>query len=168
MPGKKKGKSKKKPSIDIKRELEYKADGQEYAKVTKMLGNCRVSAVFPDQKTTLVHIPGKFSGRRRCMISVGDILIVCIRSFQDGRTDMAYKYNTEEVRTLRHLGEIPPFFLDREAVCDLGDDDEIEWVRDDGPVPQQRPGGTGMSDISSDESEDESEDENKKIDVDDI
>jgi initiation factor 1A len=168
MPGKKKGKSKKKASSSIKRALEVKADGQEYAKVTKMLGNCRVSAVFPDGKITLVHIPGKF--RNRCRITVGDVIIVCIRSFEVGKTDMAYKYTLDELRTLRSMDEIPPFFMERDALEERGSDDEIEWA-DDEVGPHHRPTGVApqqvLSDISSDD-EDESEDIDRKIDVDTI
>ena len=149
----KKGKGKKrKPTESIKRPLEVKAEGQEYAKITKLLGNCRMSAVFPDGKTTLVHIPGKF--RRKCFVTAGDIIIVCIRSFQDGKTDMAYVYKQDEVRQLRTVGEIPPFFMERGAIEERGSDDEIEWSKDDLPPPQ-RESRTGFSDISSNE---ESED----------
>ena len=151
MPGKKKGKSKKKPIEDINRKLELKINGeQEYVKVTKMLGNCRVGAVFPDGKETIVHIPGKFSKyRQKCWITQGDILIVCIRSFQQGKVDMAYKYTPFEIRELRNMNEIPAFFLDRDASHTDGDDGEIDWVRETNePSPQKKRYESSDSDIS--------------------
>jgi len=44
---------------DQKRELVFKEDGQEYAQVTKMLGNGRVEANCFDGETRLCHIRGK-------------------------------------------------------------------------------------------------------------
>ena len=44
---------------DIKNELVFKEDGQEYAQVTKMLGNCRVEAFCADGRKRMCHIRGK-------------------------------------------------------------------------------------------------------------
>jgi len=46
-------------SEDQKRELIFKEDGQEYAQVTKILGNGRVEAACFDGQTRLCHIRGK-------------------------------------------------------------------------------------------------------------
>lgn len=42
-----------------KRELVFKEDGQEYAQVTKMLGNGRLEAMCFDGTKRLCHIRGK-------------------------------------------------------------------------------------------------------------
>jgi translation initiation factor 1A len=42
-----------------KRELVFKEDGQEYAQVTKMLGNGRLEAYCFDGSNRLCHIRGK-------------------------------------------------------------------------------------------------------------
>jgi len=42
-----------------KRELVFKEDGQEYAQVTKMLGNGRLEAQCFDGEKRLAHIRGK-------------------------------------------------------------------------------------------------------------
>lgn len=44
---------------EIKRELVYKEDGQEYAQVVRMLGNGRLQAQCFDGKERLAHIRGK-------------------------------------------------------------------------------------------------------------
>ena len=44
---------------DDKRELVFKEEGQEYAQVTKMLGNGRLEAQCFDGKKRLAHIRGK-------------------------------------------------------------------------------------------------------------
>ena len=44
---------------DMKRELIFREDGQEYAQVTKMLGNGRLEAMCFDGTKRLCHIRGK-------------------------------------------------------------------------------------------------------------
>ena len=44
---------------DDKRELVFREDGQEYAQVTKMLGNGRLEAQCFDGEKRLAHIRGK-------------------------------------------------------------------------------------------------------------
>ena len=44
---------------DDKRELVFREDGQEYAQVTKMLGNGRLEALCFDGEKRLAHIRGK-------------------------------------------------------------------------------------------------------------
>jgi translation initiation factor 1A len=159
MPGKKKAKGKKKNTEASSRVLETKAVGQDYVKVTRMLGNCRVKANFINGEETLVHIPGKF--RKRCWITEGDVLIVCIRSFEEGKTDMAYKYTPAEIRKLQVMGEVPAHFSDRAAVGD--DSDDCEWDREEIVVVHERNNHDDMFPSSDDEEED-----NAKVDVDDI
>lgn len=42
-----------------KRELTFKEEGQDYAKITRMLGNGRVECLCTDGQTRLGHIRGK-------------------------------------------------------------------------------------------------------------
>ena len=44
---------------DDKRELVFREDGQQYAQVTKMLGNGRLEAMCFDGEKRLAHIRGK-------------------------------------------------------------------------------------------------------------
>jgi len=88
-----------------KRELEYKDDGQEYAQVTKMLGNSRVDVLCMDGVKRLGIIRG--SMRNKVWIRFSDFVLVGLRDFQDDKCDILLKYTTEEVRNLKSYGELP-------------------------------------------------------------
>ncbi|KXS13681.1 nucleic acid-binding protein [Gonapodya prolifera JEL478] len=88
-----------------KRELIFKEDGQEYAVVTKMLGNGWVESQCVDGKKRLAHIRGAF--RKKVWITVGDVILLGLRDYQDDRSDIIMKYNAEEARTLKAYGELP-------------------------------------------------------------
>ena len=117
-----------------KRELIYKEDSQEYAKVTKMLGNARIEADCYDGTTRLCGIRGKM--RKRIWITVGDIILVSLRDFQDDRGDVIHKYTPDEARSLKAYGELPENAKINEiAEIEFGSDkeneDEIEFCFDE-------------------------------------
>ena len=64
----------------LKRELVFKEDGQEYAQVTKMLGNGRLEATCFDGIKRLCHIRGKL--RKKVWINQSDIILVGLRDYQ--------------------------------------------------------------------------------------
>ncbi|KAK9478385.1 nucleic acid-binding protein [Lipomyces japonicus] len=88
-----------------KRELIFKEDGQEYAQVTKMLGNGRIEAQCFDGERRLAHIRGKM--RKKVWINQGDIILLSLREFQDDQADVILKYNADEARSLKTYGELP-------------------------------------------------------------
>nr|6GSM_i Chain i, Eukaryotic translation initiation factor 1A [Saccharomyces cerevisiae S288C] len=88
-----------------KRELIYKEEGQEYAQITKMLGNGRVEASCFDGNKRMAHIRGKL--RKKVWMGQGDIILVSLRDFQDDQCDVVHKYNLDEARTLKNQGELP-------------------------------------------------------------
>ncbi len=109
MPAKKKkgGKKKRKGKsnyITAKRELEFKEEGQEYARVLKMLGDGRLEAKCSDNVIRICHIRGKM--RKRIWINKGDLLLVDIRPYQTDKADIVHKYYDEEDRTLKDYGEL--------------------------------------------------------------
>jgi translation initiation factor 1A len=99
---------------DDKRELVFREDGQEYAQVTKMLGNGRLEAMCFDGEKRLAHIRGKMrkkvgiravhliSARLRPLFQVwinqGDIVLLSLRDFQDDKADVIVKYTADEAR----------------------------------------------------------------------
>ncbi|XP_028412105.1 eukaryotic translation initiation factor 1A, Y-chromosomal-like isoform X1 [Dendronephthya gigantea] len=103
-----------------KRELVFKEDGQEYAQVTKMLGNGRLEALCFDGTTRLCHIRGKL--RKKVWINAGDIILLGLRDFQDNKADVILRYNPDEAMSLRAYGELPD---------DVRIDDTVEWHDDD-------------------------------------
>ncbi|GMM37140.1 hypothetical protein DASC09_044650 [Saccharomycopsis crataegensis] len=103
-----------------KRELITKDEGQEYATVTKLLGNGRVEAqCFDDVKRT-AHIRGKL--RKRVWMGPGDIVLVSLRDFQDDQCDIIEKYSIDEARQLKSLGELP----ENAKINEAGFDEEEE------------------------------------------
>lgn len=87
-----------------KRELEFKDDGQEYAQVTKMLGNGRCQVKCVDGVDRLAVIRGAM--RKKVWIKVEDWVLVGLRDFQDDKCDIIGKYSDEDVRNLKAYGEI--------------------------------------------------------------
>merc|ERR1711937_1001320 len=82
-----------------KRELIFKEDGQEYAQVVRMLGNGRLEAMCIDGKTRLCHIRGKM--RKKVWISIGAIVLLGLRDYQDQKADVILKYTADEARSLK-------------------------------------------------------------------
>ena len=90
---------------EAKREITFKEDGQEYAQITRMLGNGRLEAFCFDGVNRLCHIRGKL--RKRVWMGVGDIVLLGLRDFQDQKADIILKYDGDEARQLKSYGELP-------------------------------------------------------------
>merc|ERR1712195_417513 len=88
---------------EAKRELTFKEDGQEYAQVTRMLGNGRLEAFCFDGVNRLCHIRGKL--RKRVWIGVGDIVLLGLREFQDQKADIILKYDGAEALEGEEFGD---------------------------------------------------------------
>tara|TARA_Y100000389_G_scaffold204807_2_gene259803 strand:+ start:2357 stop:2770 length:414 start_codon:yes stop_codon:yes gene_type:complete len=127
--GKKKSKkNKKKTQPSVKRNLVFKTFQEEYAVVTKKLGDRRMMVKMADMGTeTMGIIPGRF--RKRCWFDIGDLCLVSQREFQDNKVDIVYKYTPDERRELCRVGEIPPAFVS--ASADVGNGNENENMEDD-------------------------------------
>ena len=119
--GKKKRKGKN-DGDDSKKELIFKKEGQAYGKVTKMFGNCRIGVVCEDSKERIAHIPGSMT--RRVWISSGDIILLGVRDYQDGKCDVLHKYTPQEARNLKAYGELPDHFDIGESY--INEDDDIK------------------------------------------
>ncbi len=87
-----------------KRHIIYKTEGQEYALITKMLGNGRCECKCYDGRTRLGHIRGKM--HKRVWICIGDTVLVSLRDYQDEKADIIHKYTSEETKTLISYNEI--------------------------------------------------------------
>lgn len=131
-----KAKGSKKPKRERQMESKEKAElllrevGQEYAQAGRMLGNGRLEAICFDGKTRLAHIRGKLL--KRVWINTGDIILVTLRDFQDGKVDVVHKYSTDQVRRLKTLGEIPSNAkVSNDIALDNSDSEGIEFVFSD-------------------------------------
>lgn len=130
------GKNRRKGKNDYhgqKRELIHKDEGQEYAQITKMLGNGRLEVSCFDGIKRMGHIRGKM--RKKVWMGQGDIILVSLRDFQDEQCDVVHKYNSDEARTLKNIGELPESAKINETDTFGGDEDEdvnFEFGDDDG------------------------------------
>jgi len=115
---------------DMKRELVFKEDGQEYAQVTKMLGNGRLEALCFDGVKRLCHIRGKL--RKKVWINQSDIILIGLRDYQDQKADVILKYTPEEARSLKAYGEIPESAKINDAEMGENEDDIITFDDFDG------------------------------------
>lgn len=89
----------------FRREIIFKEFGQEYAIITKMLGNGHCECKCYDDVVRLGNIRGKL--RKRVWLSVGDVVLCGLREYQDEKVDIIHKYNADEVLNLKTMGEIP-------------------------------------------------------------
>ena len=126
-------KNKNKNTINVHKQLLIlKDDMQEYAKVTKMLGNCRIMVILPDNCEFMAIIPGKFRRNKKYFISIGDIILVNKREYQDDKLDVSYKYNNTEAMKLNEMNEIPNFFLESDVFSSIVSiNDNFQFVADD-------------------------------------
>lgn len=97
-----------------KQELLLKSDMEEYAKITKLCGDCRCMIVTPDNTETMAHIPGKF--RKKVWFTTGNIVLISRRDYQQNVVDVLHKYSPSEVIELHKIKEIPDTFLVNEKV----------------------------------------------------
>ena len=137
---------------------------QEYAQITKCLGNCRFEVLCFDGKKRMAIMCGKM--RKRVFVNAHEIVLVSLREWQDSICDIIHKYSASDVQKLKQKNLIPKS-IKLEEKNDLDDevmDDNLGFVFD-----YSMPNDDSLSDKSSsdEESEDTDSDDNK-IDIDDI
>mmetsp|Transcript_29830 Transcript_29830/g.30264 ORF Transcript_29830/g.30264 Transcript_29830/m.30264 type:complete len:143 (-) Transcript_29830:173-601(-) len=113
-------KGKKRDGEETRRDLLFKEDGQEYAQVTKMLGDGRVALMCYDGVQRQGLIRGTM--RRRVWINTGDIVLLGLREFQEDKADVIHKYSTEEARNLQAYGELPATARINQTAIDMAMD----------------------------------------------
>ena len=79
---------------------ETDTDAEQYAIVTKMLGQGRLHVMLPDSSTKLAIIPGKMR-RRRFWINVNDILLVYKPEYENDKCHVLHKYNKDQIQLLK-------------------------------------------------------------------
>jgi len=125
MPGKK-SKKNKRPAKETKiREILFAEDQQEYAKVLSLLGDRKLNVKLPDMTEKMAVIPGRM--KRRCWISVDNVILISIRDFQEGKVDVIHKYTDDEVKNLVQYAEIPDWFQKPSSmISDQTNTDKLE------------------------------------------
>ena len=159
--GGKKHKRNKKQNDFIEKTLRLKEEGQEYAQITKCLGNCRFTVMCFDGKERLATICGGM--RKRRFVNQNDIVLVSLRDWQDEKCDIIDNYDDNLTKKLKSKGLVPDSIkLDSDKPNDLDiDDDNMGFV-----FSTDIPNSDEEEIIKNSSSDEESEEE--KIDIDDI
>jgi translation initiation factor 1A len=111
------------------KEIPYKDDSgeQEYARVTKILGNGRVLVKCEDNAEWQARVRG--SMRRRQWVHVGDVVLACKRPFEsDGKmtkADIVHVYSADAVSKMMRVGELQKVSV--EEVHEDGQEDYIDF-----------------------------------------
>ena len=168
MPNNKGGKKYKRNKQEVKENkntrFKDEDESQEYAQITRALGNCRFEVLCFDSKTRLATMCGKM--RKRVFVNTGDFILVSLRDWQDSKCDIIDKYNANDVQKLKQKKCIPDFikFEESTIVDEEMNDDNMGYIFSmDMPTDSSDEEESINNKITSDESE---SDDN--IDVDDI
>jgi translation initiation factor 1A len=160
--GGKKHKRNKKQNDYVEKTLRLKEEGQEYAQITKCLGNCRFTVMCFDGKERMATMCGGM--RKRRFVNQNDIVLVSLREWQDEKCDIIDNYDDNLTKKLKSKGLVPDSIkLDSDKPNDLDiDDDNMGFV-----FSTDIPNSDSEEEIIKNSSSDE-ESEEEKIDIDDI
>ena len=129
---------------DDERPLLEKEEGQEYAVVTKLLGNsminCRVyfREIEKDSKGNetvsfkseeKIGVIRNSLKKKKIFINANNVILVCIRDFEPGKVDVIYSYKDKEIKKLYRKNMIPSIstgFNDKDDGVDYQFYDENE------------------------------------------
>jgi translation initiation factor 1A len=94
--------------------VRIREDQQDYARVTKVLGNCRFMVLL---SCSMIEQIGVLCGglHRRGWLMVDSLVLVSIRDFQNDKVDIIHKYGDADVRRLMAMGEITTGFMSRDG-----------------------------------------------------
>lgn len=104
-------------------QVQFKEIDQEYAIVTKALGDCRLQCRLPNGETKIAHIRGAMRNKAKSRVITGDMILISEREFESGKVDVIDLYSKDDIRTLKKLGEIDESFISGKK-----GDDEIEFA----------------------------------------
>ncbi|KAJ3111365.1 Translation initiation factor 1A [Nowakowskiella sp. JEL0407] len=97
-----------------------------------MVGSGWVETNCCDGSKKLAHIRGAF--RKKVWITAGDLVLLGLREFEDGKADIILKYTADEARMLKSYGELPENIKINETdfVGEHGEDDiDVEFDIDE-------------------------------------
>lgn len=138
-------------------------ESQEYALITKALGNCRFEVMCFDGKSRLATMCGKM--RKRVFVNQDELVLVSLRDWQDSKCDIIDKYNQNDIQKLKQLKCIPDFikFEEKSVVEDDIMDDNLGFV-----FSTDMPSDSDEELVDEKNISDESDSDEGKIDIDDI
>ena len=157
-----KNQKKKKKTVVEDREVRFKDESEEYAQITKILGDGRFQCKCTDGIDRIAHVRGKM--RKRIWLGNGDIILVSIREFENEKCDVVEKYKEKEVAKLKKEGEIPEnMVLPKGESEDKKDDGDIFFEEQEAAPEKKKENTTGFEiDSESEEEDEKDENEDKK------
>tara|TARA_Y100000758_G_scaffold293652_1_gene249980 strand:+ start:404 stop:865 length:462 start_codon:yes stop_codon:yes gene_type:complete len=108
--------------------LRFKEEGQEYAQITSLKGNCRFDVFCFDGKERMATLCGTM--RKRKFVNNNDIVLVSLRDFQDSKCDIIDVYDDTQVHLLKEQKHIPDSIRLEEGNEFTEDLDGIEFTND--------------------------------------
>lgn len=130
MPNKKGGKNYKKGKHATEAPIVYEClEGQMYARVIKVLGNCNMLVYCNDGRERICHIRGNM--RKKVWMGTGDMVLISVRDFGNekagelGKGDICAKYDPSVISRLRQRDPSinPKLFLNIETNTDVKEAD---------------------------------------------
>ena len=133
-----KGHKRAKNSINQDKPLIYADDQQFYAKVLKKLGGCRFSVNV--YITPLKNKQGEFirhesvkpnqiaclrGSLRRWRVEVGNIILVSLRDFEEGKVDIIHIYKFDDITKLKRKNMLP-----EKLINDNSGEQEVNFIND--------------------------------------
>lgn len=145
---------------------------EEYAIVTKLLGNCRVKLFTNSGNECIGIIRGslrKFS--KRILIEKGDIVAVSLRDYQNNKVDIVHKFNREQILLLikeKILTQSIINFYNNKTKFEKSDNDSINHYDDRLEFDYNGNSTDNDGKSNSDNDISHSYDSDTKLDIDDI
>lgn len=109
-----------------KDDLILKEEGQNYGKVEKLLGNCRMSILSTDNTTKIGLVRG--SMRKKQWINVGDIIIYSDRDFESDKVDIIHVYKPRVLQILASKMNLT--FSDKDEIDNMFDNNSEKVDKD--------------------------------------
>tara|TARA_Y100000022_G_C12965153_1_gene246525 strand:+ start:54 stop:518 length:465 start_codon:yes stop_codon:yes gene_type:complete len=95
----------------------FPEEGQYFAKVTKLLGSCRMKLIYYTKNNTerkikdwnTIESIGIVRGSmvKRVFVNVDDIVLITPRDFEDKKVDIIHKYTENQLQYLKQHMELP-------------------------------------------------------------
>lgn len=140
-------------------ELLFKGEMEEYAKVSKILGDGRFECECVDGVKRIGHICGKL--RNKTFIKNLDLILISLREYEPEKCDIINKYKDYEVTKLKKAGEIPKSWLiPYEIVVEKMENDGIEFIDD--KEEKEKKGSWGIDNSDKEECKEDEKDEEKE------
>ena len=128
------GKKHGQPTSSIDKELFVKDEGTCYGYIDKCFGNGRFDIICDDSKHRIGILRGNM--RNRVWIAMGDMVLCCIRDFENSKVDIVHRYESEDVTRLKKQNSMPQQLYDlyTSDTSEQRAEDDVAFIDDDETV----------------------------------